>query len=140
MSKEEALRKAQEQGLDLVEVAPNARPPVVKIMDYGKFKYKQAKAEQKQKQKQKAGEIKEIRLGLKIQEHDLNFKIKKALSFLKNRNKVQVMLRFKGREITHKDLGIKLLENFVRNLEEVSKIEGGIKAQGMVISVLLVPR
>lgn len=140
MSKEEALKKAQEVDLDLVEVSPNARPPVVKIMDLGKFRYEQTKAAKKQRQKQKAGEIKEIRLGLKISQHDLEVKAKKTESFLRDKNKVQLTLRFKGREITHKELGIKLLNDFVDKLGDFSQREGEIKKQGMTISTLLVPK
>lgn len=123
-----------------MEVSPNNRPPVVKIMDFGKFKYEQTKAERKQKQRQKIGEIKEIRLGLKISRHDLDIKAKQTEAFLKNRNKVQIMLRFKGREITHKDLGFKILNDFIGKLKEFGTIEDNIKQQGMIIIANLKPK
>jgi len=123
-----------------VEVSPNANPPVAKVMDLGKFRYEQTKAARKQRQQQKVGEIKEIRISLKISAHDLDVKAKKAETFLKNKSKVQLMLRFKGREITHKELGIKLLKDFAEKLEEFAKIEGELKKQGMTISMLVVPR
>ncbi|OIP23622.1 translation initiation factor IF-3 [bacterium CG2_30_33_46] len=140
LSKEEAFSRAEEYGLDLVEVSPNARPPVVKIMDFGKFKYEQAKAEKKHNQKQKTGELKEIRFGLKIGTHDLDIKLRRAEEFFKDNNKVQIILRFKGREITHKELGFELLKKFIDRLNEISKLEGGIKSQGMSITALLVPK
>ena len=140
LSREEALKKAEEYSLDLVEISPNASPPVVKIMDFGKFKYEQARAEKKQKQRQKIGEIKEVRFGIKISKHDLENKTKRAQDFLKNKMKVQVLLRFKGREVTHKDLGFKLVEEFIEGLQEVSRKEGGIKQQGMTLSITLAPK
>lgn len=140
LSREEALKKALGEDLDLVEVSPAARPPVVKIMDYGKFKYEQNKAEKKQKQKGKTGELKEIRLGLKIKEHDLETKIKKATTFLKNQNKVQIFFRFKGREVTHKELGRKIVNSFILKLGDISKLEGSIKEQGMTIIAVILPK
>ena len=140
LSREEAQDKATEAGLDSVEVSPNARPPVVKIMDYGKFKYEQNKAERKQRQKGKIGELKEIRLGLKISEHDLNIKIKQAITFLKNKNKVQILLRFRGREITHKDLGTKLLNSIILKLEEFGNLDENIKEQRMVMIATILPK
>ncbi len=136
----EALGKAEEYGLDLVEISPNANPPVAKIMDFGKFKYEQARLDKKQKQKQKIGELKEVRFGIKIGKHDLEIKTKQAETFLKNKMKVQILLRFKGREITHKDLGFKLVEDFVKGLQDISKQEGNIKQQGMTLSTILVPK
>jgi len=140
LSKEEAMEKAKERGLDLVEVNPNVRPPIVKIMDFGKFKYEQAKAERKHRSKQKAGELKEIRLGLKISQHDLGIKANQAISFLKNKNKLQIILRFKGREITHKELGINILKGFVEKLKDFGIFDGSIKQQGMVIIANILPK
>jgi len=112
----EALQRAKGLGLDLVEVAPNLRPPVCKILDYGKFQYEQAKSGTSNK-KHKPKDIKEIRLGLKIDEHDLKIKSKKVSQFLSKGHKVKIAIRFKGREITHKELGQELLEKFLGTIE-----------------------
>lgn len=114
-----ALDLAKEEGLDLIEVSPNTIPPVVKILDWGKFRYEQ----QKQKTKQKTTEVKGIRLGVKIGEHDLATKLRLAEKFLANKDKVRFQLRFKGREVVHRDLGLKLLEKIIERLSEVSEVE-----------------
>lgn len=127
-------------GLDLVEINPNTNPPVAKIMDFGKFKYEQAKAERKHRSQQKTGELKEIRLGLKISQHDMDIKANQAISFLKNKNKLQVMLRFRGREITHKELGINILKGFIEKLKDFGIFDGKINQQGMVIAASIQPK
>lgn len=114
---------AIEAGLDLVEVSPNAVPPVAKILDYGKYRYEQQKLVQKQKSKQKVIEVKGIRLGIKISEHDLTTKLKAAEKFLSKENKVKFQVRFKGREITHKELGESLLRSITERLAEISEVE-----------------
>ncbi|NTU70044.1 translation initiation factor IF-3 [bacterium] len=140
ISKQEAMDLADKAGLDLVEISPNAKPPVAKITDFGKFKYEQDKQERKHRKSQKMGDLKEMRFGLKISDHDLDFKAKRVEKFLKDKNKVNIMLRFKGREITHKELGIKVLERVVERLSEVGKPDGEIKAQGMSINITLSPK
>lgn len=114
-----ALNKAKEEGLDLVEVSPNSKPPVAKILDWGKYRYEQ----QKSRAKQKVIEVKGIRLGIKIGEHDLDTKLRLAEKFLEKRNKVRFQLRFKGREIVHKDLGVSLMEKVTERLSDIAEME-----------------
>jgi translation initiation factor IF-3 len=109
--------------LDLVEVSPNAVPPVAKVLDWGKYKYEQQKAQSKQKAKQKVIEIKNIRLGVKISGHDLDTKLNAARKFLDKENKVKFQVRFRGREITHKDLGANLLNSISEKLADTADIE-----------------
>ena len=139
MTKEEALQRAIKEDLDLVEISPKANPPVVKIIDFGKFKYDQKRAEKKNKQKKKKGEIKEIRFSLKISTHDLEVKARRAEKFLTSGHKVNLMLRFKGREITHKELGEKVIKRVIERLADFGKPEGDIKLQGMVINLIISP-
>jgi len=108
MSKEEALSAALKRGLDLVEISPNASPPVAKIVDWGKYNYQKTKQAQKNKRNTKATELKQMRFGLKISEHDLDVKLKKVTSFLESGHKVKLTIRYRGREMAHKDLGFKL--------------------------------
>ncbi len=119
---DDALKKAVEVGLDLVEVAPNVRPPVCRIMDYGKFKYEQKKKQSKN-EKQHHIHIKEIRLRPKTGDHDIEFKLKQARKFLEERDKVKVTVIFKGRENAHHDRGRDILLDVMRKLEEISKVE-----------------
>lgn len=114
---------AYKKGLTLAEISPNAKPPVCKLLDWGKYKYEMAKQKQKQKKKQKASEIKGIRLGLKIGEHDLGTKIRQAEKFLEKGNKVKVTFIFRGREITHKDLAHQVLNKFKDSLSDIAQIE-----------------
>ncbi|WP_127017023.1 translation initiation factor IF-3 [Anoxybacter fermentans] len=138
------LSKAQdlayEKGLDLVEVAPQAKPPVCRIMDYGKYKYEQAKKAKEAKKNQNIINVKEIQLSLKIEDHDLFVKIKRARKFLENRDKVKVRVKFRGREITHKDLAIELLDRFVKELEDVGKVENQPKMEGRNMILILGPK
>jgi translation initiation factor IF-3 len=113
LSKEEALRLANEKDLDLVEISPEAKPPVVKIVDWGKFNYQKTKSLQKNKKSNKILEIKQIRLGLKISDNDLQIKVKKSLKFLETGHKVKFIIIYKGREQAHKELGFKLAEKII---------------------------
>jgi len=131
---------AEEEGLDLVEISPNATPPVCKILDWGKFKYEQEKQTQVQKKKQKNVEVKGIRLSAKIGDHDFQTKIKHARKFLEEGNKVKVRLIFKGREIVHKDIGKNVLERFATELEETAQIEQGISFTGREVNFILSPK
>jgi translation initiation factor IF-3 len=140
VSRQEALRLADEAGLDLVEVSPNASPPVAKIIDWGKYRYEQQKQLQKQKAKQKTVEVKGIRLGVKIGENDLNTKLKMAIKFLEKEDKVKFQLRFKGREIVHKELGINLLNSVAEKLAEYSQIEQPATFSGREVSLVLSPK
>lgn len=119
----EALALAEEKKLDLVKIAATANPPVCKIMDFGKHKYEQQKREKEAKKKQKIVELKEVRLSLNIEKHDLETKSGMAKKFLENGDKVKVSLRFKGRELGHADLGRKVFEAFAKEIEEFGKME-----------------
>ena len=121
ISTADALKKAQDQGLDLVEVAPEAKPPVCRIMDYGKFKYDKSKRTSKNKAHQT--KLKEIRVRPKTGEHDINFKVKKAIGFLKHNDKVQVTVLFRGREMAHIEEGRMVMEGIITKLEEFGKVE-----------------
>lgn len=136
----EALRKAREAGLDLVEVAPTARPPVCKIMDYGKWRYQQQKKEDRSRASSRAGQLKELKLKtVRIGDHDLMIKINHAREFLKEGNKVQFTLQFKGREMAHLDLGRVLFTKIKQELFMVSKIERDAKMEGRRMTLVLQP-
>ena len=136
----EALRMAQEAGLDLVEVAPTARPPVCKILDYGKFMYQQSKKEDKARSHSKGGQLKEVKIKtVRIGDHDLMIKINHAREFLKEGNKVQFFLQFKGREIAHSQLGYQIFKKIKEELFLVSKIEQDAKLMGKRINMVLMP-
>lgn len=136
----EALRMAREARLDLVEVAPNARPPVCKILDYGKWRYQQQKKEQKSRAHSKGGQLKELKLRtVRIGDHDLEIKINHARDFLAEGNKVQFTLQFKGREMAHTDLGYKLFRTIKENLYQVSKVERDAKMEGRRMTLVLQP-
>lgn len=136
----EALHAAREEGLDLVEVAPNADPPVCRLMDYGKYLYKRTKRAREAKKARKGGEIKEIRLRPRTGEHDLAFKIKQARRFLEDKCKVKIRVRFFGREIVYRDIGRKLLEEMANELEDISKIERRPSMMGRSMLMILSPR
>ena len=133
-----ALRKAEEKELDLVEIAPNAKPPVVKIIDYGKFVYEQQKRDKDQKKKQHVTILKEIRLHPNTDTHDLDFKARHAVGFLEDGNKVKVSVVFKGRELAYKDHGRKLLVKFIDKFIDLAKIEYPIKFEGRAMHTILV--
>ena len=136
----EALKMAQEAGLDLVEVAPTARPPVCKILDYGKFMYQQSKKEDKARSHSKGGQLKEVKIKtVRIGDHDLMIKINHAREFLKEGNKVQFFLQFKGREIAHSQLGYAIFKKIKEELFLVSKVEQDAKMMGKRINMVLMP-
>jgi len=138
ISRDEALEKAQEAGLDLVEVAPQEKPPVCRIMDYGKFKYQQKKRQNKGHTHH--GKNKEIRLRPKIGDHDFMTKVNRARQFLKDRDKVICSVIFRGRENAHVDEGFKLVERLIEELQEVAKVEQRPAMQGRRIVVILAPK
>lgn len=138
-TREEALKMARAQGLDLVEISPNARPPVCKIIDYSKFKYEQKKRQKELKAKQSKSVLKEIRFGPNTDSHDFEFKKKHALKFLKEGNKVKAYVHFFGRTIVYKDRGRKLLEQFAADLEEYARLEQPIRMEGRRMILILVP-
>ena len=136
---EEALRKAEEEELDLVEIAPNAKPPVCKIIDFGKYVYEQQKREKLQKKKQHVTILKEIRLHPNTDTHDFNFKARHAENFIDDGNKVKVAVIFKGRELAYKEHGEELLKRFIERLSEVAKIEHDVKFEGRIMHAILSP-
>jgi translation initiation factor IF-3 len=140
VSIEDARAAAAERGLDLVEVAPNARPPVVRIMDYGKYKYEQARKARESKKKQHQVKVKEIKLRPKIEEHDFNFKSGHARRFLEEGNKVKLTMRFRGREMTHTELGAAVLERFSGLLVDVGQVEEKPRMEGRQMVMVVAPR
>lgn len=118
MSRQEALILAQERSLDLIEISPDAHPPVVKISDWGKYNYQRTKQQQQNRKSAKAAELKQIRFGLKISDHDLGIKMNKVTKFLSNGHKVKITLMYRGREQAHKEIGFKLAEKVIENLND----------------------
>ena len=134
----DALESAKARDLDLVEVAPNANPPVCRLMDYGKFLYEQAKKEKKSRKAQKT-EVKEIRLRPKTGQHDVAFKVRDARRFLNDGLKVKVRVRFRGREITYPEIGREMLKRIAQELEDVSSIEQSPRMEGRSLLMILSP-
>lgn len=126
----EALKMAEEAGLDLVEVSPNASPPVCKILDHGKYKYEQQKKAAEARKKQKTVDVKEVKIRPGIEEHDYNVKMRNARKFLENGDKVKVTMRFRGREMAHQDIGMDLLKRMVEELADVGKVDLQPKMEG----------
>jgi translation initiation factor IF-3 len=139
LPRSEALRLADDRELDLVEVAPNADPPVVKLMDYGKYQYERAKREREARKARKEIEVKEIRLRPKTGEHDIGFKVRQARSFLEDGAKVKVRIRFRGREITHPEVARAQLDRIASDLSDVSVIEQQPGFEGRTILMVLAP-
>ena len=137
VSLEQALEEAENKNLDLVLVAPNANPPVCKIMNYGKYKFEQAKKEKEAKKKQKVLEVKEIRVTPNIEEHDFGFKSKNARKFIEDGNKVKITVRFRGREVNNAKAGEAVLEKFIKALEEVAVVEKQPKLEGRNMFTIL---
>ncbi len=135
----EALRLAEERGLDLVEVAPNGRPPVCKIMDYGKYKYEQSKKARKARQASHTVKVKTIQFRPKTDDHDYEFKKKHIIRFLEAGNKVKVVMRFRGREITHMDLALEFLNHLTEELADYGVRESRPQREGRLISFVLAP-
>ncbi|MGQ0702447.1 MAG: translation initiation factor IF-3 [Gemmatimonadales bacterium] len=137
---EAALSAAEERGLDLVEVAPMARPPVVKIMDYGKFKFEEAKAARAAKKKQHVIDVKEIKFRPSIDEHDFDFKIRHMREFLKEGNKVKVTMMFRGRQMSRLDLGKAVLDRVSAALADIGKIEFDARLEGRNMTMVVAPK
>ncbi|MCI8298826.1 MAG: translation initiation factor IF-3 [Lachnospiraceae bacterium] len=137
MSTREAMKLAQEAELDLVKIAPGAKPPVCKIIDYGKYRYELIRKEKEAKKKQKTVEIKEIRLSPNIETNDLNTKINAAKKFISKGNKVKITLRFRGREMAHMQSSKHILDDFARELEEIATVEKAPKLEGRSMSIVL---
>lgn len=140
VTRQEALEQAAAAGLDLVEVAPNADPPVCKILDYGKYKYEEQKRRNEARKKQKIIEIKEIKLRPTIDDNDYNVKLRAMQRFLDEGDKVKITLRFRGRELTHQDLGMKLLIQVRDDLEAKAKVEQHPKMEGRQMIMVLAPK
>ncbi|MCX5753330.1 MAG: translation initiation factor IF-3 [Candidatus Krumholzibacteria bacterium] len=136
----EVLKMAQEQGLDLVEISPTSRPPVCKIMDFGKFKYEQSKKMRDSRKKQHTTHLKEIKIRPKIEEHDLQFKLRNAERFLEEKDKVKITVIFRGREMEHMDMGRKILDRIVTQFADIALIEKDAVQVGKMISMILGPR
>lgn len=137
---QEGLKLAREAGLDLVEVAPEAKPPVCRIMDYTKYRYDQARKNREAKKKQRVVHLKEIRIKPNIEEHDYQVKLRHAREFLEKKDKVKVVLRFKGREITHKELGSRLLERLIEDVKDMAETEKPPVSEGRSVTMVLVPK
>jgi len=135
-----ALQRAADAGLDLVEVSPNAEPPVCKIIDYGKLKYQEQKKKNEARKKQKTIEVKEIKLRPNIDTHDYDVKMKSARRFIDEGDKVKVTLRFRGREMAHQDLGAQVLERVRGELDEIAKVEQMPKMEGRQMVMVMSPR
>lgn len=136
----DAIEKAKSSGMDLVEVSPNAKPPVCKMMDFGKYRYDSKKKVQKSKKKQKTADVKEIRLRPNIGTHDLNVKINHVKKFLKNKEKVRITLRFRGREITHHQLGLDIVNSVITAVSDMSQVDTPPKIEGRQIIAVIVAK
>jgi translation initiation factor IF-3 len=136
----EALQMAQEKGLDLVEVSPTARPPVCRVMDYGKFKYEQSKRERVARKKQHVVHLKEVKLRPKIEDHDYATKLRLAREFLGEKDKVKFTVTFRGREVAHPERGRSLLEKVLTELADVASAETVVRAEGRMLTVTLLPK
>ncbi|MDO3380014.1 translation initiation factor IF-3 [Geoalkalibacter halelectricus] len=139
MSLNDALAAAQERGLDLVEVSPNATPPVCRIMDFGKFKYQQSKKAAEAKKKMARVELKEVKMRPKTEEHDFQVKVRNARRFLDEGNKVKFTIMFRGREVTHPERGRILLERAAQEIADLGQVEGRPNLQGRFMSMIVAP-
>jgi translation initiation factor IF-3 len=136
----EALDMARERGLDLIEVAPMAQPPVCRIMDYGKYKYDQSKKDKEAHKKQKGGDVKGVWLRPGTDDHDFDFKLKNAIRFLKEGDKVKIVVRFRAREITHPEFARKLLDRMIEASNEVATVEKAPAMEGRTMTLILAPK
>lgn len=139
VSRDEALNIAEQDGLDLALVSPNAKPPVARVLDIGKYRYEQQKREQEQRRNQKVVNVKEIRLSPTIEEHDFNTKLRQGRNFIKNGDKVKVAIRFRGRAITHKDIGREVLDRFAEGMKDIAQIESKARMEGRNMFMMLAP-
>lgn len=139
VSLDEARDRAADSGLDMVEVAPDARPPVVKLMDYGKYKYEAARAARDAKKRQHTIQVKEVKFRPGIEDHDYEFKTRHARRFLEEGNKVKLTMMFRGRQVTHPEIGLEVLQRVTEDLEDVGKIESKPQREGRIIHMVLAP-
>lgn len=140
MAVEEALARAESQGLDLVEVAPNARPPVVRIMDYGKFKYEEARKARLARKKTHQIQIKEVKFRPGIEPHDFEFKVRHARRFLEEGNKVKATMMFRGRQMAHPEHGLEVLRSLAGVLEDIGKVEAQPSMEGRTMTMVIAPK
>lgn len=140
MSLRDALELAEQRHLDLVEIAPKAKPPVCRIMDYGKYVYEQQKREKEAKKRQRVIDVKEVKLRIRIEEHDFDVKTKNAIRFLQGGDKVKVTIMFRGRELTHPELGEDLLNKMAEKLQEFAVVERKPKLEGRNMIMIVVPK
>jgi translation initiation factor IF-3 len=136
----EAIKIAREKNLDLVEVSPTAQPPVCRIMDYGKFRYLQKKKVQESRKNQTQVLVKEVKLGSRTSEHDIDFKVNHIRRFLEKKQRVKVSVLFRGREITHPEIGKEMLDKVVEKIQDIGSPEGQSRLEGRNMSILMVPR
>lgn len=137
MSRQDALKIAEEAGVDLVEISPTANPPVAKVIDWGKFQYQKMKEQQKNRKSSKAGELKQMRFGLKIGSGDLDIKLRKIRSFLEDGSKVRIQIFYRGREMAHKELGFVMIEKILAQLEDEAIVEQKPQMAGRNLSVVI---
>ena len=140
MSSRDALALADERQLDLVKIAPQARPPVCKLMDYGKYRFEQSKKEREFRKNQKVITVKEVRLSATIEDHDIDVKFKNAVKFLKDGNKVKVTIRFRGRQITHSEIGRQVMNEFADRIKEYGTVDKAPQIEGRNMSMFISPR
>ena len=140
MSIRQALEMAEEQQLDLVKIAPQAKPPVCKIMDYGKYRFEQSKREREIRKNQKVIEVKEVRLSATIEDHDVDVRVKNAVKFLKDGNKVKVTIRFRGRQITHSEIGREVMQDFAERIKDYGTVDKGPMIEGRNMSMFVSPK
>ena len=140
VSKEEGLEIAVDAGLDLVEISPNADPPVCKVLDYGKYKYEAQKKANEARKKQKVIEVKEIKMRPGIDEHDYQVKMRSVQRFLGDGDKVKMTIRFRGREMAHQELGKKVLDRVCIDMDEVAKVEQFPKSEGRLMTMVIAPK
>lgn len=140
MAVSDAIKMARERGLDLVEVAPQARPPVCRILDFGRYKYEQSKRERRSRQRAHQTQVKEVKMSPKIGQHDLEVKVRHARDFLDERDKVKFTVRFRGREITHLEIGEELLRKIAIDLEDVAVIESPMRRERNLLSMVVAPK
>lgn len=131
---------AQEAGLDLVEVAPTAKPPVCRIMDYGKYRYEQSKRDRKARQNQHVVTIKEVKLRPRIDDHDYEFKLNNARRFLEEKDKVKFTIQFRGREMAHREFGMRLIDRVLKDLEDVAQVENPPRNEDRFITMVVAPK
>ena len=136
----QALNLAEEQELDLVKIAPQAKPPVCKLMDYGKYRFEQSKREREIRKNQKVIEVKEVRLSATIEDHDIDVRVKNAIKFLQDGNKVKVTIRFRGRQITHSEIGREVMRDFAERIKEYGTVDKQPMIEGRNMSMFVSPK